>query len=288
MRFSPDLEKLGFDASVLEGIDAEQQAGRDIARVVAVHKEKYMIDNGLGDVMAEVVGKILYSAESPVDYPAVGDWVLASYHDEGTFAVIHGVLPRKSLLKRKTPGKKIDFQLVAANVDVALIVQSLDDDFNLRRLERYLVMVNESGIEAVVLLSKDDLLDHQRIEERVGAIHDILPDLHVQPFNNLDDIGMKDIKALLESGMTYCLLGSSGVGKTSLMNNLIGAAQFKTKTVRAKDGKGRHATTARQLIRLESGAMLVDTPGMRELGNFAVETGLDETFADIISLRCDC
>jgi ribosome biogenesis GTPase len=234
------------------------------------------------------VGKLLFSAASPLDYPAVGDWVLVKYYDENTFAVIHEIIQRKSLLKRKTPGKKIEFQLIAANIDAAFIVQSLDHNFNLRRLERYLVMVNESHIRPVVLLSKSDLLTSEEIEGRIDEIHEIMPQLQVLPFSNENGSGLERIKDLLVPGLTCCLLGSSGVGKTTLLNHLIGEDVFRTRTVREKDGKGRHATTARQLITLNGGAMVVDTPGMRELENFSVETGLDDTFEEITALTGKC
>jgi ribosome biogenesis GTPase len=194
----------------------------DIARVMAVHKDSYIINNGENDVFAELIGKMVFSAASPIDYPAVGDWVFATFYDENTFSIIHNVLPRKSLLKRKTPGKKIDFQLIAANIDVAFIVQSLDANFNLRRLERYLVMVKESNIEPIVLLSKSDLFEQKDIANRITEIHKIMPFLHVQPFSNENESGLKNIKDLLAPRKTYCLLGSSGVGKTTLLNNLIG------------------------------------------------------------------
>jgi ribosome biogenesis GTPase len=256
--------------------------------VIAVHKDSYTINNGENTVFAELIGKIIYSAASPIDYPVVGDWVLANFYDENTFSLIHEILPRKSLLKRKTPGKKIDFQLVAANIDVAFIVQSLNENFNLRRLERYLVMINESNIKPIVLLSKSDLLTFEEIASKIGEIQNIMPRLDVQPFSNENETGLENVKGLLKPGLTYCLLGSSGVGKTTLLNNLIGESIFKTKTVSEKDSKGRHATTSRQLIKLDCGAMVVDTPGMRELGNFSVETGLDETFAEITELSGKC
>ena len=282
------MEALGFGKWFQDNVDPENLDRFDIARVVAVHKDSYIINNGEKDVFAELIGKMLFSAASPIDFPAVGDWVLSTFYDNGTFSIIHDVLPRKTLLKRKTPGKRIDLQLIAANIDVAFIVQSLDTNFNLSRLERYLAMVTDSNIEPIVLLSKSDLLGKKEVEDRVTEIHASMPFLHVQPFSNKNETGLKRVKDLLASQKTYCLLGSSGVGKTTLLNNLIGDDRFTTKTVRKKDSKGRHATTYRQLIRLDNGAMLIDTPGMRELGNFSIETGIDETFAEIAALSEQC
>lgn len=282
------IETLGFGKWFQDNIDPVDLESFDIARVMAVHKDSYIINNGENDVFAELIGKMVFNSVSPIDYPAVGDWVFATFYDKNTFSIIHNVLPRKSHLKRKTPGKKVDFQLIAANIDVAFIVQSLDTNYNLRRLERYLVMVKDSNIKPIVLLSKSDLLDTEEIDSRVTEIHKIMPFLHVQPFSNENESGLKNVKDLLAPRQTYCLLGSSGVGKTTLLNNLIGESIFTTKTVREKDSKGRHATTHRQLIKLDCEAMLIDTPGMRELGNFSVETGIDETFTEIKELSEQC
>jgi ribosome biogenesis GTPase / thiamine phosphate phosphatase len=287
-KISNGIQALGFGKWFQDNVDPVDLESFDIARVIAVHKDSYILNNGENDVFAELIGKLLFSAASPIDFPAVGDWVLATFYDKGTFSIIHNVLPRKSLLKRKTPGKKIDFQLIAANIDVAFIVQSLDTNFNLRRLERYLVMVKNSNIEPIVLLSKSDLLGTKDIENRITEIHKIMPFLNVQPFSNENESGLKYVKDLLAPRKTYCLLGSSGVGKTTLLNNLIGDDIFTTKTVRKKDSKGRHATTYRQLIKLECEAMLIDMPGMRELANFSVETGIDETFTEIAQLSEQC
>ncbi len=282
-----NVEKIGFDKWFLDGIP-EGLPGLKAARVVAVHKDRFTINDGKNEVSAELVGKLAYSADSPMDLPTVGDWVLANFYDDNTFSIIHEILPRKSLLKRKTPGRKIDFQLIAANIDVAFIVQSLDQNFNLRRLERYLVMINENNIKPIVLLSKSDLLSSDEIVKRIDEIKSIMPSLHVQSFSNKDKSTLTSVVDFLNPGQTYCLLGSSGVGKTTLLNNLIGESVFKTKTVRAKDNKGRHATTNRQLTILDCGAMVIDTPGMRELGNFSVQTGLDETFTEILALSQKC
>jgi ribosome biogenesis GTPase len=288
MQMDSDIERLGFEPEYLDRIDPAALAGRKIARVVAVHRDSYMLGRGDGDCFAELEGKLRYGASSPVDLPAVGDWVIAAYYDDDRHAIIHQVLSRKSLLRRKTPGKKIDFQLIAANVDTAFIVQSLDGNFNIRRLERYLVMVREANISPVVLLSKSDLCGPSQIEERTVRVREHMKDLPVVPFSNTDGSGLEKIESRLAPRRTHCLLGSSGVGKTSLLNRLLGETRFQTKAVREGDGKGRHATTARQLIRLSSGAMMVDTPGMRELGNISVEKGIAETFDEIMALAQRC
>ena len=285
---SNSIEALGFGKWFQDNVDPVGLDSIAIDRVMAVHKDSYIINNGENDVFAELIGKMLFSAASPIDFPAVGDWVSATFYDKDTFSIIHNVLSRKSLLKRKTSGKRIDFQLIAANIDVALIVQSLDTNFNIRRLERYLVMVRDSNIEPIVLLSKSDLLDKKDIENRVTEIHKIMPFLHVQPFSNEYEASLKNVKDLLYPRQTYCLLGSSGVGKTTLLNNLVGDSIYTTKSVRKKDSKGRHATTHRQLIKLDCEAMLIDTPGMRELGNLSVETGINETFTEIAELSEKC
>ena len=186
---SNNLKTIGFDKCFLDKAPLGDIEQFDIARVVAVHKDSYTISNGEIDVLAELVGKIIFSASSPVDYPAVGDWVLANFYDENTFAIIHEILPRKSLLKRKTSGKRVDFQLIAANIDVAFIVQSLNENFNLRRLERYLVMVNDAKIQPIILLSKSDLLDHESITGITEEINKIMPYLQVVSFSNENETG---------------------------------------------------------------------------------------------------
>jgi ribosome biogenesis GTPase / thiamine phosphate phosphatase len=231
---SMKIEQLGFDKWFFDEIDPTKLIDHQIARVTTVNKDKYTIDNGKGEVSAEVTGKLLFSADSPLDYPATRDWVFAQYFDNDSFAIISEIVPRKSISKRKTSGKKIEFQLIATNIDTGLIVQSLDNNYNLRRLERYLVMIIQRNIQPVVLLSKSDLLPVSEIDKKVDEIHALYPDIRVLPFSNGDNTNLKHVKELLVPRKTYCLLGSSGVGKTTLINNLLDGMRLKTHSVREK------------------------------------------------------
>ena len=266
----------------------DQQQGHTPARVVAVHKDHFLISKGTTDVFAELSGKFVYQTDSALDLPTVGDWVLAEFYDDDTHAIIHELIPRKSLLRRKSAGRNVDYQLIGANIDVAFVIQSLDENFNPRRLERYLVMIHESGIVPVVLFSKSDLFSAEEIEAKLASIAELVVGLDVIAFSNENSMNLNEIEALLEPRKTYCLVGSSGVGKSTLLNRLLGHEVIETQPVREKDSRGRHTTTHRELIRLASGALMVDTPGMRELGNLFIETGIEETFSEIAELERVC
>ena len=283
-----ELESIGYNDWFHSQVDPEKIAAHEVARVVSVHKDSYTITKGRGEVFAELAGNLYYTADSPSDLPTTGDWVYANFYDDDSHAIIHGVLPRKTLLQRKTSGKSVDFQLIAANIDVAFIMQSLDSNLNLRRLERYLVMVHESDITPVILLSKCDLISEDEVEEIKKSITNIAPQANILAFSNLNGENIDSINNILLPGQTYCLLGSSGVGKTTLLNRILGSEQYETQSVSQSHGKGRHTTTSRELIQLENGALIIDTPGMRELGNISVDSGLDETFSDILELTQQC
>jgi ribosome biogenesis GTPase len=285
---SDGIRDLGYDEQSEVLLDSETLNAHELARVVAVHKDRYVISKGCGDVLAELAGKFIFHVDSATDLPTVGDWVWSDFYDDDTHAIIHDLVPRKSLLRRKTAGKNIDYQLIGANIDVAFIIQSLDDNFNPRRLERYLVMIHESGIVPVVLFSKSDLLSGDEVNQKLARISDLLGGLEAVSFSNATEAHLEQIERLLLPRKTYCLVGSSGVGKSTLLNRLLGSDQIETQPVREKDSKGRHTTTHRQLIRLRSGAMVIDTPGMRELGNFFVDSGIGETFAEIAELETQC
>lgn len=283
-----NIERLGFDKWFRDKIDPTKLENFKVARVISVNKNSFVVSTGLKDIYAELTGKFLFSSDSSEDFPAVGDWVYTQLFDDDSLAIIHDIFPRKSLLRRKTPGKKIEYQLIAANIDKAIIMQSLDSNFNLRRLERYLVMINESNITPIILLSKSDLIGLDEIESKINNIYKIIPDIKIAAFsnNNLQDI--ENIKTYFTPSETFCLLGSSGVGKTTLLNNLIHQDLYKTQTIREKDGRGKHTTTRRELIVLENGSIIIDNPGMRELGIISIDSGLDDTFNEIAELSEQC
>ena len=282
------LEDLGFDDWFRERWAESQQDEYKVSRVTAVNKDSYIIRNEEAEIPAEVTGKLLYGARSSLDLPTVGDWVCVQYFNQNTLAIIHEILPRKSLLKRKVAGKKIEHQLIASNIDIAFIMQSAEFDFNLPRLERYLIMSHESHIKPVMLLSKRDLISSEELGKKRQSVKNTNPGHEVYAISNKTGEGLENIQKLLERGKTYCLLGSSGVGKTTLINKLMGEDIFATETVREKNGKGKHVTARRQLVILEQGGMIIDTPGMRELGNIGVDTGIGKTFSDIVNLAQEC
>jgi len=283
-----NIEKLGFNKWFQEKVDSTKSFNFGLARIISVNKNSFLVSDGEKDIFAELTGKFLFNSDSPIDYPTVGDWVYVQLFDDDSFAVIHEIFPRKSLLKRKTPGKKIEYQLIAANVDTALIMQSVDNNFNLRRLERYLVITYESSIRPIVLLSKCDLVSKEEIKTKEAEIHNVMQNVPVIAFSNYNSIDTENVKKLLNASETYCLLGSSGVGKTTLLNNLIHEEMYQTQSIREKDGRGRHTTSRRELIVLENGAMVVDNPGMRELGIISSDSGLSTTFDEIVDLISQC
>ncbi|MFO7964319.1 MAG: ribosome small subunit-dependent GTPase A [Desulfobacterales bacterium] len=283
-----NLSDLGYEAFCSGGHCTGDSKDDAPARVVGVHTDSCLIHDGSRRIRAELTGKMMFAAASPLDLPAVGDWVLARILDEGGFAVVDRLLPRKSMLTRKSAGKQVEHQVIAANIDTAFIMQSVGRDFNLRRLERCLVMINQGNIRPVLLLSKSDLASPEEVESSLESARKIQPGLQALGFSNLQPGSLQRVLDLMERGRTYCLLGSSGVGKTTLLNNLLGDGGLSTREVRQKDGKGRHTTTRRELIILDNGAMIIDNPGMRELGSMESEQGLAETFEDIDHFASDC
>jgi len=282
------LHSIGLNSWTVHQIEDHLREGWKAARVIAVHRNMLVIHDGEREIKAELTGRLQFIAQLPKDLPTVGDWVSAQIMDQGEFAVIDVVLPRHSVVARKAAGDRVEEQLIAANVDVAFIVQACDADFNLRRLERYLVAVRSGNVRPILLLSKSDLVTKDEQQALIEQVHSIEPFLPMVLFSNDVQEGWNAVDSLLEPGKTHCLLGSSGVGKSTLVNRLIGSDLLKTSSIRESDGKGRHTTTSRHLIVLESGAILIDTPGMREFGTIGVESGVSETFSDIEEMGTHC
>ncbi len=282
-----DLEDFGYCDWHREALNRCAGDESHLARITAVDRNRYMIGSRMGALPAEVTGKLLYCAHTLDDVPCVGDWVLVDYLDNNEHAVIHDVLPRKTVLRRRAPGERSEYQPIAANIDVAFIVQSCDVDFSMNRLDRYVVMANDGGIASILLLTKCDLVDKTMAE---GLISEVKRNhgLEAIAISGATGAGFDELVQTLEKGKTYCLIGSSGVGKSTILNRLLGKEEFATGSVREKTGKGRHTTTRRQLVVLENRAVFVDTPGMRELGMMAFGTGLEESFQDIAVAAGEC
>lgn len=282
-----NLTDLGFDLEFAERAAPFRQSGRDIARVTAVDRDAFLVRNQAAEIPAALAGRFRFAVQSPLDLPCVGDWVAVQGAQSGGPAMIHHVIPRKTVLRRKCPGQSVDFQMLAANIDVAFIIQDCLSDFNVSRLERYRVVIHDGQIEPRIILSKTDLVSPAELERRMDQIRCAGITAPVLPLSNASGLGLADFGARLAPGKTYCLLGSSGVGKTTLINRLTGHAPLATQPVSAT-GEGVHTTTRRQLLILESGALLIDTPGLRELGLLDASDGLDATFSDIGAYAAHC
>ncbi|WP_217588250.1 ribosome small subunit-dependent GTPase A [Lentibacillus saliphilus] len=255
-----------------------------VGRVIGQGKNVYKLITNSGDAHGKLSGKFQYDTMDQADLPVVGDWVVLRQTDGDPLAIIQGVLNRKSVFSRNAPGDNVEEQVIAANIDTVFLVNALNNDFNVRRIERYLTLVWESGANPVIILTKADLCTDA--DEKLREVEDIAIGVPIHLTSSVTNQGIGDIKHYFTEGQTIGLLGSSGVGKSTLTNILLGHDQQSVNTIR-QDDKGRHTTTSRDLILLEKG-MIIDTPGMRELQLWSSDEGLSQTFQDIKDLEMAC
>lgn len=276
--YNDRIEKLRFDNNLKEF---------EIGRVTSEHKERYIVKTEKGEFEAEITGNMRFSASSREDFPAVGDWVALTTYDS-EFAVIHKIIPRFSIISRQAVGQFGEIQIIAANIDFAFIVQAVDRDFNINRLERYLTICNSSKVSPIIILTKTDLINEQSKAAIIESIHQRLKAVPILAISNETQDGYEALKLIIEKGKTFCMLGSSGVGKSTLLNNLAGRTIMKTDAISQSTNKGRHITSYRELIVLENGGILIDNPGMREVGIVDTANGLETTFDIVFILAKNC
>jgi ribosome biogenesis GTPase / thiamine phosphate phosphatase len=278
----PALEELGWDVAWATTFEQLEEDNLMPARVVAQHRGAFVVWSADGELRARAAGRMLYDHEVGGLLPAVGDWVAVARPD-GDRAVITSILGRRSAFVRKRAGRDSSEQVLATNVDTAFLLAGLDDDFSLRRLERYIATAWESGAEPVVVLTKTDLCAD--VPAAVLAVESVAIAVPVFPLSNVTREGVEALTAHLRPGGTVVLLGSSGVGKSTLLNTLAGTELMRTAAL-ADDGTGRHTTTHRELVQLPGGALVIDTPGLRELQFW--EGDLGAAFEDIEALALEC
>ena len=279
------LDSFGWSGEISTAFSAHVAAGLEPARVVAEDRGSYVVQTDSGERRASVTGRYRFDAgDDPAAYPAVGDWVAVEAREDG--ASVHALLPRRTSVLRHAPGLRSVAQVVAANVDVVFVVASLNHDLNLRRLERYLAFAWESGAEPVVVLSKADLSED--LEATVAQVAVLAVGVTVITVSAIDGRGIDEVRARIPPGATVTFVGSSGVGKSTLVNTLAGEEVAAVREIREDDARGRHTTSRRQLHRMPDGGLILDTPGMRELGLWDADAGLERSFADIDALASTC
>lgn len=276
------LHELGWDLSI-QTAHLEQ-----IARIITVQKNKYRIFDGQQEYLAHLSGTFLNEVKSTIDFPTVGDWVQVKKLPQEQKAVIERLLPRKSQFIRQAAGSKMEAQVVAANIDLVLIVTSLNHDFNVRRIERYMLAAYESGASPVIVLTKRDMCSEDEVVNKISQVMDVAIGVPVVSISSITGAGIEDLVTYLSPGKTAVLLGSSGVGKSTLLNVLLNKEVQQTEAVRDSDSKGRHTTTHREMFLLANGAILIDKPGMRELQLWDGEDSVESTFGDIEDFAAAC
>jgi len=282
-----NLSDLGFYSDLTSCLTDNNLSDFSIGRVTQEHRERYIVSNGDNNYDAEISGNLRFSANSRADFPAVGDWVTMSIYDSDQ-AIIHKVLPRKSVLARQAVGKFGEIQIISTNIDFAFIIQAINNNFSINRLERYLTICYSAKIEPVLVLSKIDLSTEKDIRDAITDLEKRDKKVKYILLSNVTLKGLDQIMDFIQKGKTYCLVGSSGVGKSTLINNLLKKNILKTGHISKSTNKGRHITGHRQLFVLENGGIIIDTPGMKELGMTDNTDGIKTTFQEIFDLSNKC
>lgn len=281
-----DLKELGWNDFHEKQYEETKAAGTFPARVTKAQREKYWLCSAYGELRAEIRGKLRFTAGSIGDLPVVGDWVTAEMRPEGDAAVITDVLPRVNKFSRKTAGSVTDEQVLVANINVVFIVMGLDGDYNVRRIERYLALARESGAKPVIVLNKADACP--RAQDNTGEIESIAAGVPVITMSALKNEGVEKLREYIFRGTTVAFLGSSGAGKSTIINRLLGEEKLEVGAVRTRDDRGKHTTTRRELLLLPGGGVVIDNPGMRELQLWVQEGTLDNTFRDVKDFASRC
>ena len=267
------LEELGYYPQLEKYRKENNLDSFGVGRVISEHKERYRVKTVEDEFEAEIIGNLRFSASNRSDYPAVGDWVAISEYDANK-VLIHAIFTRKTVIERQAVGKIGEKQIIAANIDYALIVQAVDRDFNINRIERYLTICNTSSVKPIIILNKIDLISESQLNGILDNTKERIKQVPLVTISNETQVGYDKLLKYIFKGHTYCLLGSSGVGKSTLINNIAGKSVMKTDSISLSTNKGRHVTSHRELIVLENSGIFIDNPGMWELGIIVVNTGL--------------
>lgn len=282
-----NLYDLGYSDELSAYLKDNNLTNFHLGRVTQEHRERYIVSDGDNEYDAEITGNIRYSASSRSDFPAVGDWVTMTVYDSGQ-AIINKILPRKTTLERQAVGKYGEIQIISANIDVVFVVQAINNNFNINRLERYLAICYSANIEPVLVISKVDLSSDEEIGEAIRYLEKRDKSIKYFLLSNVTLKGLDQILDFIQKGQTYCVAGSSGVGKSTLINNLLKKNILKTGAISSSTNKGRHITDHRELFVLENGGIIIDTPGMKELGMTDNAEGIKTTFQEILDISVNC